>query len=55
LLLPQVATEYGWDVPTFLQQTCHKAGLPAEAWQDDTTEIQKFSAIIFGEKEFKLV
>jgi len=25
LLLPQVATEYGWDRKTFLQQTCWKA------------------------------
>ena len=28
VLLPQVATEYGWDRTTFLRQTCHKAGLP---------------------------
>ena len=52
LLLPQVATEYGWDVPTFLEQTCHKAGLSAKAWQEPETEIEKFSAIIFSEKEF---
>lgn len=55
LLLPQVAAEYGWDVQTFLQQTCHKAGLPAEAWQDERTVIQKFSAIIFNEKELNLI
>ena len=28
LLLPQVATEQGWDLNTFLQHTCLKAGLP---------------------------
>ncbi len=28
LLLPQVATEHGWDVETFLDHTCLKAGLP---------------------------
>jgi AmmeMemoRadiSam system protein A len=33
LLLPQVATEYGWDRATFLRQTCLKAGLAADAWQ----------------------
>src|SRR5580692_3538164 len=33
LLLPQVATEHGWDVETFLEQTCYKAGLPGNAWQ----------------------
>jgi uncharacterized protein (TIGR00296 family) len=33
LLLPQVATEFGWDRQTFLRQTCYKAGLPADAWE----------------------
>lgn len=47
LLLPQVATEYKWDRDTFLQQTCHKAGLPAMAWKDPNTEIFLFSADIF--------
>lgn len=49
LLLPQVAAEYGWDRTTFLQQTCLKAGLPPEAWQDPQTEIHIFSADIFSE------
>ena len=31
VLLPQVATEHGWDRDTFLKQTCIKAGLPPEA------------------------
>jgi len=52
LLLPQVASEYGWDVETFLEQTCGKAGLPKTAWKEPDTEIKKFSALIFGEKEF---
>jgi uncharacterized protein (TIGR00296 family) len=33
LLLPQVATEYGWDRETFLAHTCRKAGLPEDAWR----------------------
>ena len=33
LLLPQVATEFGWDRETFLRQTCLKAGLPGDAWR----------------------
>lgn len=53
LLLPQVATEYGWDRETFLRQTCRKAGLPPEAWKDRDTEIQIFSAEVFGEKDIK--
>ena len=39
LLLPQVATEYKWDGETFLAETCHKAGLPANAWMDKESEI----------------
>jgi AmmeMemoRadiSam system protein A len=49
LLLPQVATDYGWDRETFLAQTCNKAGLPKEAWRDPNTRIEKFSAEVFGE------
>jgi AmmeMemoRadiSam system protein A len=33
LLLPQVATEYGWDPETFLSQVCGKARLPPHAWR----------------------
>jgi AmmeMemoRadiSam system protein A len=51
LLLPQVATEYGWDRETFLEQTCRKAGLPPDAWKMEGTEICSFSAEVFGEKE----
>jgi len=47
LLLPQVATQYNWDRQTFLSETCHKAGLPTDAWKDDDTEIYIFSADIF--------
>ena len=47
LLLPQVAAEHGWDQETFLAQTCRKAGLPANAWQQQGTEIFCFEAVIF--------
>jgi uncharacterized protein, PH0010 family len=49
LLLPQVATEYGWDRQTFLRQTCVKAGLPRDAWRAGDCRIEKFSAVVFGE------
>lgn len=49
LLLPQVATEYGWDCQTFLDQTCVKAGLRPGLWRDPATVIEKFSAEVFGE------
>ena len=47
LLLPQVATEYGWNREEFLQQTCLKAGLPPMAYQDPDAKIYIFSADIF--------
>lgn len=50
LLLPQVATDYGWDRETFLQHTCAKAGLPPEAWKDEGVTILSFTAEVFGEE-----
>jgi AmmeMemoRadiSam system protein A len=50
LLLPQVATEYGWDRDTFLTHTCQKAGLPGDCWQTPDTEIEIFSAVVFSEE-----
>jgi MEMO1 family protein len=47
ILLPQVATEYGWDRSAFLAHTCTKAGLPEDAWKDPDTEMYIFSADVF--------
>lgn len=47
LLLPQVATEHGWDKTTFLEQTCLKAGLPKNIYKDKSAEIYRFSAEVF--------
>ena len=49
LLLPQVATEWGWDRETFLSQTCVKAGLPGDFWKTAVPKIEKFSAEVFSE------
>jgi AmmeMemoRadiSam system protein A len=54
LLLPQVPVEQRWDLDTFLENTCYKAGLPGNAWQEKGTKIEKFSAQVFGEKELGL-
>ncbi|MEI6608361.1 MAG: AmmeMemoRadiSam system protein A [Deltaproteobacteria bacterium] len=51
LLLPQVASEYGWDRETFLKETCGKAGLQPSAWQDQETEIYIFSADYFSDAD----
>jgi len=50
LLLPQVATEYDWDLETFLDHTCRKAGLPPGCWREPDTVIQTFSAEVFSEE-----
>jgi uncharacterized protein len=48
LLLPQVATEHGWDRETFLAHTCTKAGLPPNAWKHGAS-LHAFTAEVFGE------
>jgi AmmeMemoRadiSam system protein A len=48
LLLPQVAVEHNWDRVTFLQQTCRKAGLSADAWTQGVL-LRAFTAEVFGD------
>lgn len=55
VLLPQVATEYGWDRDTFLDHTCLKAGLQPGCWRDPDVTILVFAAQVFGEKELGMV
>ncbi len=50
LLLPQVPIEHGWDRITFLEQTCRKAGLPADAWRAGA-QIEVFTAEVFGDRD----
>jgi AmmeMemoRadiSam system protein B/AmmeMemoRadiSam system protein A len=47
LLLPQVASENGWDRMAFLRHTCLKAGLPSEAWRDSAANLYIFEAEVF--------
>ncbi len=49
LLLPQVASERGWDRERFLAETCTKAGLGPESWKDAETAIWRFAAVHFDE------
>lgn len=51
LLLPQVPVEQGWDVETFLGQTCIKAGLFPDAWLDSRTRVLAFTGDVFSETE----
>ena len=53
LLLPQVPVEHGWDRETFLEQTCHKAGLPLDAWRKAAT-IEAFTAEVFSDGDVEV-
>jgi len=50
LLLPQVAVEWKWDVKEFLNQTCAKAGLDFDCWNNMRRNVYKFQAQVFAEK-----
>jgi AmmeMemoRadiSam system protein A len=52
VFLPQVATETGWDLETFMGELCsQKAGLPEDAWKDPKTDLYVFTAEVFGDTE----
>src|SRR5262245_60099204 len=48
LLLPQVATTFGWNTERFLQETCKKAGLKPDDWKQNAT-IESFSELVLSE------
>lgn len=48
LLLPQVPIAWNWNREQFLEETCLKAGLPADAWKTGT-RIEAFTAEVFEE------
>jgi AmmeMemoRadiSam system protein B/AmmeMemoRadiSam system protein A len=50
VFLPQVATETGWDVDTYLSQcSSQKAGLAPDAWKKGDCEVYTFCGQVFGE------
>ena len=49
VLLPQVASERGWDAKTFVEQTCIKANLFPEDYLKDDVDVYRFSAQVFSE------
>jgi AmmeMemoRadiSam system protein A len=52
LLLPQVASERGWSIERLIEETCRKAGLDANAWQDPETKVLAFTAEVFSDADF---
>jgi hypothetical protein len=51
VLLPQVATQEGWDRETFLDHTCLKAGLKPGSWRSPGATIEVFEAEVFSEED----
>lgn len=49
LLLPQVATEFGWNALEFLDATCEKAGLRPDDWKRPGSTVRRFEAELFEE------
>jgi AmmeMemoRadiSam system protein A len=49
VLLPQVATKYGWSPEQFLEQTCIKALLPPDAWKQEDVLLYAFGATVLQE------
>ena len=48
LLLPQVPIEWKWDLETYLEHGCLKAGLDKNEWKTDV-KIEIFSAQVFSD------
>jgi uncharacterized protein (TIGR00296 family) len=51
LLLPQVATDFGWDAKEFLDNLCFKAFLTPDYIFDKNTKLWKFQTQIFSEEK----
>ncbi len=51
VLLPQVATEYGWNAEEFLEAVSRKSGLHKLAWKEPDARISVFTAEVIDEKE----
>ena len=49
LLLPQVATEHKFDVTSFLNAICQKAGVDQRLWQKKRLNLKAFTATVFSE------
>lgn len=51
ILLPQVASKYGWSAVEFLENTCLKAGLSKDCWKEKNVKVYKFRSYVFEEVE----
>jgi len=51
LLLPEVATDQGWNAREMLDAVCEKAGLEGHAWHDPRTRLLVFRTVRVSEGE----
>ncbi len=51
ILLPEVPVEYCWDLETFANMTCDKAGLEPRCWEKPGTRIYRIPGRTFKEVE----
>lgn len=51
LLLPQVPLQFGWSREEFLDEVCVKAGLPPDAWRNESARLLAFTAEVFSEED----
>ena len=54
LLLPEVPERFGWGREEFLQAVCRKAGLPDDAWQEESARLYGFEAEVWSEDEYPI-
>ncbi len=55
LLLPQVPIEHNMNKEEFLSALCQKGGFPPNLWREKQLNLSAFTAIVFSEKEMKLL
>ena len=49
VFLPEVPVEQGWNIETYLEELCMKAGLTPDTWLDADARIYKFQSTVFRE------
>lgn len=51
LLFPVEAVQRNFNAEIFLNEACHKAGLPSFTWEDDECKVYTFETIVFSDAE----
>lgn len=51
IIFPQEAVDMDFDEVIFLNEVCHKAGLPSFTWEDDDCQVYIFENLVFSDAE----